>query len=685
MAFSLSDLSQEKQSKEAFDAVQNVIFVEAVKSFATNYNKIAGATNLKLDPSQKEIEKMTLEAITKRGFNAKDLQGKDKFVSLDEIDNELGKEDAIKKFLAAENVSRLSQLVPNKQQIDTIAGAVRDAVYEQLSAKNIATTTTVAAASGIKDTALGWLSSKPAQAATSDSTETAIQKSFAEKVKNSAINNLKQVANKDRDLKVLLPEKRILETGNAIYDRVMGIKNTTPAVQTASAIPVVTAPAAQPAIPPVPVKSQDNQPPAPANQPATEPKAVKEAETKIKAPTPTPPKEQLKKGKGKPPKAVHETVTVTGNPPATAPSDVKPPPAASIIPEPTPKASASIPALSNTAPATPATSSIGQNSAANTAAEVAPAPTTVSPSQANAQPAVNQPASTNPTTAPVNHPATASPPPPASPPGAAAVEIIPAVVLAAPVVLPAKPSDSPAAVKAPESPASVDTWMPIVTETIEIPKISSTNIEAIRAGTAKTIYDIVQVQTKAKIDENIEAEKDKLRNGGWFDSIKGFFFKLLDLFGLGDLVASFFTPSKSDIAQVSHQVATTVSETLTAKDFKHNGKSVPEMNPEELKTAMEAKILESLKKNRHNYAGLSDENLTQIAAGAGAALAEPKNFEQLKEKTPQVLYSQNQAPTLSSLVPNNSQAARLEFANVLPPEQFTPSSSAQGAGSAAQR
>jgi hypothetical protein len=203
---------------------------------------------------------------------------------------------------------------------------------------------------------------------------------------------------------------------------------------------------------------------------------------------------------------------------------------------------------------------------------------------------------------------------------------------------PSKPAKKPVALVVSTPTKNDDLFTPDPNEE-SVKTLDESNIEGIRKDIADHILKDVEDKTAKAINENIVAEKDKLRKGGWFDSIQGFFFKLLDALGLGDWIAELFSPTKDEITQVSHKVGKTVSETLTAKDFINaNGETIKQMSPEELNEAVKSKVAKTLQTNRQTYSSFDDKDLEKIATEAGSAVAKPENFNKIINDIPKEIY-----------------------------------------------
>jgi len=168
-----------------------------------------------------------------------------------------------------------------------------------------------------------------------------------------------------------------------------------------------------------------------------------------------------------------------------------------------------------------------------------------------------------------------------------------------------------------------------------------TIIESKRQGAQSEIFNTTKEEAYNTILAGIEEEKKKTKNG-----LMGFLFAILDFFGFGNM----FDPSNDDVQMASQQVAKTISNTLTAKDFRDaNGKTIPQMSPEELKVAINSELTKSLAANKANYSSFSDENLAEIAAKASEKVTAPENLTKLAE-IPKSIYAtppttENSTPT----------------------------------------
>ena len=786
---------QEDESGKAFGAVKSSILAGAVKLFTEKYFLLSKIPelNLKQIPSdgdtegkkaiKEDIKRITWEVIngaegqTERGFYTD--TSKMQFVKLSDVDKLLANNVEIKDYLNKEGngASKLSELLPNAKQLDMIAGAVRDAVHQQLKPVNFAATATFAGTASVAQQGFNTVKGIFTGATNNnDDVKKAsmddVQKALAAKMSESAKRNLNELA-KNQDLKFMLSGKRISQVGEEVYNRASAID-----ISTSAATQMDQAPALAPA-PQTPVVSTTAIPAATTTEqkissPATG-ETKTDSSTKVNSQgttSSTKARQEVNNGqktgqddgrqkKTKPPskptiKTDHthpETVehTTHTNLTETRPGIQHKGPVVTIETRPISGQQARTDHIQrNIKPATAHIAPVVENNittnelpiiqAINAAiaavgttvllkeqpatATLTPAPqpkSTTTIVTAQDQPVVTISASNPPpaqsntpaTVTTVEQPAAVTPPAPAPQPKSTTTIVTaqdqPVVTISASNPPPAQ-SNTPATVTTVEQPAAVtppaiatkatppasaastnspasNNVMPDIPD-FDGPKATPADIAIVRAKAKEDIHKVVLEQTEAKIAEGIEAEKEKIRNEGGF---KGFLFKLLDFIGtmfggmfkgISDWITGFFTPSKNDITAASQQVATTVSETLTEKDFKHNGKSVQELSPTELQEAIQKQVIGSLRKNQNNYSGFNDENLEKIAKGAGEAMADPKNFAKLKE-IPSEIYAQGQGEAdskLSQLTPKNGNVQLAYIPMERPPEQFTPISGCTNQG-----
>jgi len=210
-----SDLAYEA-AKKAMIANVNVLLKEnyAILPILFNDKKLKDFPTTEPEKTKfdEEINRMAKEAISgsgtdmagrPRGFYAPSANGKE-FISLHELGNKLKSNDQFKIILAANNAENFEQLVPDEDKIDRIAGAIRDAVKEEMSGTKWATNAT-----------FGWV-----KGLTGDQDNDLEVAEFAQSIQKNAVKKLSNLAAKNLPLQKMLTPNRIKTIGEDLYESI---------------------------------------------------------------------------------------------------------------------------------------------------------------------------------------------------------------------------------------------------------------------------------------------------------------------------------------------------------------------------------------------------------------------------------------------------------------------------------
>lgn len=157
--------------------------------------------------------------------------------------------------------------------------------------------------------------------------------------------------------------------------------------------------------------------------------------------------------------------------------------------------------------------------------------------------------------------------------------------------------------------------------------------DAIRNTVRQRLYDKAYGDTHKAVTERVEHDVDAIRNGG---GIMGFIFKIAEFFGMEKWLVGLMgspIPSEAEIQAVSHQVATSVSDTMTSKDFKYKDQSIPQMrnadNVALLNEAVTSQVHATLSANHAATASFKPEHLQEIARLAGQGISAKDTLGQI--------------------------------------------------------
>lgn len=150
---------------------------------------------------------------------------------------------------------------------------------------------------------------------------------------------------------------------------------------------------------------------------------------------------------------------------------------------------------------------------------------------------------------------------------------------------------------------------------------------SVRKAVRDKIHNEVFTEVSAKVTSRVNDGINKIRNDGGF---MGLIFQIAEFLGLEKFLARLVgnpIPEKTEINALAGRTAASVSDTLTAENFKYKDKTVSQMNPAELKEAVQAQVGKELKQAQQALPSFNDAQLAEVATEVGKSVE--KNFHQI--------------------------------------------------------